>query len=261
MLGAEVPEAYGGPGGTFAHDAVITFEANRAGIDGWGGPLHNAIVIPYIVHYGSEEQKQRWLPEAGLGRIDRRHRHDRACGGSDLQSVNTTATRDGNDYVINGAKTFITNGQTANLIIIVTKTDPAQGAKGISLFVVETEPRWKDSAAAASSTRSGSKPNDTSELFFDDVRVPPIAPARPRGGPGLHPAHAAAAAGAPAHRHLCDGADRASADRCTLDYVKERTAFGKRDHRFPEQPVRAGRMQDRGDDRAGCSSITASSAI
>ena len=107
LLGAEVPEAYGGPGGSFAHDAVITYQATRMGIDGWGAPLHNAIVIPYLLEYASEEQKQAWLPKLVSGEYIGAIAMTEPAAGSDLQGVKTTARKDGNHYVINGQKTFI----------------------------------------------------------------------------------------------------------------------------------------------------------
>src|SRR5215470_733045 len=129
------------------------------------------IVAPYILHYGTEEQKQRWLPGLASGKLVGAIAMTEPGTGSDLQGVRTSARASGNGYVLNGSKTFITNGQHANLIIVVAKTDPKQGAKGVSLMVVET--------ADASGFRRGRKLKklgldsaDTSELFFDDVKLP-----------------------------------------------------------------------------------------
>ena len=225
LLGAEVPEAYGGPGGSFAHDAVITFEANRAGIDGWGGPLHNAIVVPYIVHYGSEEQKRRWLPRLVSGELIGAIAMTEPGAGSDLQAVRTTAKRDGNHYLINGAKTFITNGQLANLIVVVTKTDPPAGARGTSLFVVETD-GLDGFRRGRSLDKIGLKANDTSELFFEDVRVPADALLGPEEGQGF----VQLMQQLPQERLLIAIYAMARIERAlaeTLTYVKDRKVFGQ----------------------------------
>src|SRR5207244_3669605 len=108
-------------------------------VEGFGLSLHNAIVVPYIVAFGSEEQKRDWLPRLASGDLVGAIAMTEPSGGSDLQAVKTTARRDGNHYVLNGQKTFITNGQLANFIIVVAKTDSSLGAKGISLFAVETD--------------------------------------------------------------------------------------------------------------------------
>ena len=167
-----MPEEYGGAGGDFRHEAVIIDSAmGEMGIDGFGASLHNAIVAPYIMHYGTEEQKQRWLPRMASGELVGAIAMTEPGAGSDLQGIKTTAKKDGNDYVINGSKTFITNGQTANLIIVVAKTDPTQGAKGTSLIVVETD-EVEGFRRGRNLDKIGLEAQDTSELFFDDVRVP-----------------------------------------------------------------------------------------
>jgi alkylation response protein AidB-like acyl-CoA dehydrogenase len=225
LLGAEVPEAYGGPGGSFAHDAVIAYEANRAGIDGFGGPLHNAIVIPYILHYGSEEQKQHWLPRLVTGELIGAIAMTEPGAGSDLQGVKTTARRRGNHYVISGSKTFITNGQLANLIITVTKTDPAKGAKGTSLFVVETD-EAEGFRRGRNLDKIGLKANDTSELFFDEVKVPASALLGTEEGQGFIQLMEQL----PQERLLIAIQAMARIERAlavTIDYVKTRRAFGK----------------------------------
>jgi acyl-CoA dehydrogenase len=174
LLCASIPEAYGGGGGTRAHDIVIAEEFGRAGLGsslGAGNGVHSNIVAHYILAYGSEAQKQNWLPKLASGEMVGAIAMTEPGTGSDLQSVRTSARRDGNVYVINGQKTFISNGQNADLIIVVGKTDPAAGARGVSLIVVET--------ASADGFRRGRNlekigmhAQDTSELFFDDVRVP-----------------------------------------------------------------------------------------
>jgi len=225
LLGAEVPEAYGGPGGSFAHDAVITQEANRAGIDGFGAPLHNAIVAPYIIHYGSEEQKRRWLPRLVTGELIGAIAMTEPGAGSDLQAVKTTARRDGNHYRINGQKTFITNGQLANLIVTVTKTDATRGAKGTSLFIVETD-EVEGFRRGRNLDKIGLKANDTSELFFDDVKVPADALLGVEEGQGF----AQLMQQLPQERLLIAIQAMGRIERAlsvTLDYVKQRKAFGK----------------------------------
>ncbi|HUE45796.1 MAG TPA: acyl-CoA dehydrogenase family protein [Aestuariivirgaceae bacterium] len=225
LLGAEVPEAYGGPGGSFAHDAVITYEANRAGIDGWGGPLHNAIVIPYILHYGSEEQKRRWLPRLVTGELIGAIAMTEPGAGSDLQAIRTTARRDGNHYLINGVKTFITNGQLANLIVVVTKTDPAAGARGMSLFIVETD-EAEGFRRGRTLDKIGLKANDTSELFFDDTRVPADALLGAEEGQGF----AQLMQQLPQERLLIAIYAAARIERAlaeTIAYVKDRKVFGR----------------------------------
>lgn len=226
LLSPSVPEEFGGPGGDFGHDAVITHQANLHGCDGFGGPLHSAIVTPYILHYGSTEQKQRWLPKLVSGEYIAAIAMTEPSAGSDLQGVRTTAKRDGNHYVINGSKTFITNGQLANLIVLVTKTDPSAGAKGTSLFVIETD-KVEGFRRGRNLDKIGMHSNDTSELFFDDVRVPADALLGPEEGQGFIQLMQQL----PQERLLIGVYAMGRIERAikvTLEYVKERKAFGNR---------------------------------
>jgi acyl-CoA dehydrogenase len=169
LLCPQVPEEYGGLGLDYRYNAVIGEELCYAGSSA-GITLHSDIVVDYIINYGSEEQKRRWLPGMVSGEVITAIAMTEPGAGSDLQGVKTTAKRDGNHYVVNGSKTYITNGQNADLIIVVAKTDPAQGAKGTSLILVEAD---RDGFARGRNLdKIGQHSADTSELFFNDVRVP-----------------------------------------------------------------------------------------
>lgn len=169
LLNPMLPEPYGG-GGDFGHAAVLLEEIARAGASGLGFPLHSDIVAPYIFAYGNKEQKDRWLPRMAAGELIGAIAMTEPGAGSDLKSVRTTAVREGEHYVLNGSKTFITNGINSELVIVVAKTAPELGAKGVSLIVVE------DGTPGFSKGRKlekiGLMAQDTSELFFDNVRVP-----------------------------------------------------------------------------------------
>jgi acyl-CoA dehydrogenase len=226
LLCAAMPEEYGGAGGHFGHEAVIDREIILCGFDAFGAPLHSGIVAPYILHYGTEEQKKRWLPKLATGEMVGAIAMTEPGTGSDLQGVRTTARKSGNGYVLNGSKTFITNGQHADLILVVAKTDPRQGAKGVSLLVVET--------ADAPGFRRGRKLKklgldsaDTSELFFEDVKLPAENLLGREEGQGFIQLMQQL----PQERlivgiHAVSMMERAL--RLTIDYVKERQAFGKK---------------------------------
>ncbi len=225
LLCLSTPAAYGGGGGDFGHEAVVIMEATRACLSGWGGGLHSAIVAPYLFHCGTDEQKQRWLPRMVSGELVTAIAMTEPGTGSDLQAVRTFARRDGDDYVINGAKTFITNGQHANLIIVVCKTDREGGAKGTSLLLVETE-QVQGFRRGRKLDKVGMKSQDTSELFFDDVRVPAANLLGGREGQGfIHLMEQL-----PQERLIIAVQGVAAMERAleeTLAYVKQRKAFGK----------------------------------
>lgn len=171
LLGMTVPEEYGGHGGDFRHDLVVLDQQAQKGVDGFAASLHNVIILPYIVRHGTEEQKKRWLPRLVSGELISAIAMTEPGVGSDLQSIATTAVRDGNGYRLNGAKTFISSGQLANFVVVVAKTDPAQRAKGISLLCLETD--GADGFRRGKQLdKIGQDAADTSELFFDDVFVP-----------------------------------------------------------------------------------------
>ena len=171
LLCPMVPENYGGAGGDYLFNAIVLEELVRAGATGLGGvSVHNDIVVPYLVDHATEEQKRHWLPKMVSGEAVAAIGMTEPDGGTDLKALRTAARRDGNHYVIDGQKTFITNGHVADLVVLAAKTDMRAGAKGISLFLVE---------AARDGYRRGRKLDkvgqhaaDTAELFFDGVRVP-----------------------------------------------------------------------------------------
>jgi acyl-CoA dehydrogenase len=225
LLCASIPEAYGGSGGSFAHESAIIEAIGHVGVDGFGIGLHNSIVAPYILHYGSEEQKRNWLPKMATGELIGAIAMTEPGAGSDLQAVRTRAERNGNHYRINGSKTFITNGQLANLIILVTKTDPVLGAKGTSLIAVETA-EAEGFRRGRNLDKIGMKANDTSELFFDDVRVPTSNLLGAEEGQGF----VQLMQQLPQERLQIGASAIAMIERAlalTIDYVRQRRAFGK----------------------------------
>jgi acyl-CoA dehydrogenase len=170
LLCVTLPTEYGGGGGDFGHAAVLAEETARLGVSGPSFGMHSDIIAPYIARIGNEEQKRKWLPGACSGEIILAIAMTEPGTGSDLKAVRTTAVREGDEYVINGAKTFISNGLISDLVIVVCKTDPKAGAKGVSLIVVETG--RAGFRRGRKLKKVGQYAQDTAELFFDNVRVP-----------------------------------------------------------------------------------------
>jgi alkylation response protein AidB-like acyl-CoA dehydrogenase len=223
LLCTSIPEASGGIGGDKLASIVVMEEFAAAVANGPGFGLHSEIVAPYIQHYGTDEQKQRYLPRMTRGEIIGAIAMTEPAAGSDLQGIRTTAVRDGEDYVLNGSKTFITNGWLSDLVIVVAKTDPAAGAKGVSLLLVERGMPGFEKGQRLK--KAGLKAQDTAELFFNQVRVP-AANVLGRPGDGfvclmqqLPWERLQIAIGAVA-------AARATLER-TVAYVGERRAFGR----------------------------------
>ncbi|HZG44724.1 MAG TPA: acyl-CoA dehydrogenase family protein [Allosphingosinicella sp.] len=222
LLCPTVPEAYGGLGLDFGYNAVIDEELAYIGSSA-GITLHSDIVADYLVAYGSEEQKLHWLPRMISGETPTAIAMTEPGAGSDLQGVKTSAVADGDDYVINGSKTYITNGQHAELVIVVAKTDPAQGARGTSLILVESDRLGY--ARGRNLDKIGLHGQDTSELFFSDVRVPR---SNLLGGEGLGFAYLMNQL--PQERLSIACSAQASAQRAydeAVKFTKERKAFGK----------------------------------
>ncbi len=223
LLCPDMPEEYGGAGADFLYASILIEEQTRIGASGPGFSLHSNIVAPYILHYGSEEQKRTWLPKMAKGEIVTAIAMTEPGTGSDLQAIKTRAVRDGNEIVLNGQKTFITNGQLADLIIVVAKTDPTKGAEGTSLILVEAD--REGYARGRNLEKIGLKAQDTSELFFNDVRLPP-GNIIGEDGKGFHYLMEQL----PQERLIIGIGAVASAEEAlarTIEYTKEREAFGR----------------------------------
>ena len=224
ILLTDVPEEYGGGGGSFAHEAVVLEELVHAGVH-FGSSIQS-IVAHYILAYGSESQKRDWLPRMARGDLVGAIAMSEPGAGSDLQGIQTMARRDGDHYVINGSKTFITNGGHASLVCLAAKTDAkVAGVKGISLIMIETK-GLAGYRVGRSLEKVGMHAQDTCELFFDDVRVPAGNLLGPAEGKGFFQMMDRL----PYERLTVGVSAVAMAEHAvaiTTAYVKERTAFGK----------------------------------
>ncbi|MFI9638585.1 acyl-CoA dehydrogenase family protein [Micromonospora sp. NPDC051925] len=226
LLGLSVPEEYGGGGGGFTHEAVLLHEQAHVGESTLGLAVHSGIVTGYLVAYGTAAQKRRWLPGLCRGELVGAIAMTEPDGGSDLQAMRTRAVRDGDDYLVTGAKTFISNGGLADLVILAVKTDPAQRADGISLLVCEVGGDPDGFRRGRLLSKIGLHGNDTAELFFDDLRVP--AAHLLGGAEGLGFVQMMRAL--PQERLVIGVGAVAAMQRAvelTTAYVKQRTAFGK----------------------------------
>ncbi|MEU6203786.1 acyl-CoA dehydrogenase family protein [Micromonospora musae] len=226
LLGLSVPEQYGGGGGDFTHEAVLLQEQTYAGESSLGLAVHSGIVTGYLVTYGSEEQKRRWLPGLCSGELVGAIAMTEPDGGSDLQAMRTRAVRDGDDYLVTGAKTFISNGGLADLVIVAVKTDPGQRAAGISLLVCEVGGDPDGFRRGRLLTKIGLHANDTAELFFDGLRVPATNLLGDAEGLGF----VQLMQQLPQERLVIGVGAVAAMERAvelTVAYAKERTAFGK----------------------------------
>jgi acyl-CoA dehydrogenase len=224
LLLCAVPSELGGVGADMRYEAVVYEELVRGGAMGFGKHVHE-IVAHYLVAYGTPEQQQRWLPKMASGESIAAIAMSEPGAGSDLQGIRTRAAKDGGQYVVNGSKTFISNGHIADLVLLVCKTDPQAGARGTSLIMVET-------AGLAGFRRGrildkiGQKAQDTAELFFDDVRVPAANLLGPEEGRGF----AQLMQQLPFERTIIAVSAVATIERAvelTTAYAKERRAFGK----------------------------------
>ncbi|MCU1600973.1 MAG: putative acyl-CoA dehydrogenase [Frankiales bacterium] len=224
FLGTDVPEQYGGGGvKDFRYNAVVGEEVTRVGGSGVGFTLHNDVVAPYLLKLGTDEQKERWLPGFCSGELITAIAMTEPGTGSDLQGIKTSAKKDGDDWVVNGSKTFITNGINADLVIVVAQTDPSAGARGFSLLVIERD--MPGFGRGRNLEKVGMKAQDTAELFFDNVRVPGTNLLGTEGMGFLHLLDCLP------HERLSIAVVAVAAARkvldMTVDYCKERKAFSK----------------------------------
>lgn len=226
LLGMTIPEEYGGGGGTFANLAVLIQEQIRSGADSMGFAVSEGIVAHYLLAYSSEEQKKRWLPRMCGGEWVGSIAMTEPGTGSDLQSIATRAERAGDHYLVSGTKTFISNGHLCDLIIIAVKTDTSQGAGGISLLVAEVDDDTPGFTRGRILKKVGQKGQDTSELFFDELCVPVGNVLGGQEGLGFYQLMEQL----PQERLITAVIAQAvteAAVAVTLDYTKQREAFGK----------------------------------
>ena len=232
LLCASVPEEYGGAGGSFAHEAVIVESQAKAYDSAFGGAVHSAICAHYILNYGSESQRERWLPRMASGELVAAIAMTEPGTGSDLQGIKTRARREGDEYVIDGAKTFISNGLLCDIVIVAAKTDTELGAGGVSLIVVEIPPDGLEGFERGRVLEKiGMKGQDTAELFFDGVRVP----AGNLIGQGEGEGFLQLRQQLPQARLVIAVTSVAVMDAAldgTIAYTKDRTAFGREIFKF-----------------------------
>ncbi len=250
FLCTSMPEEYGGAGADKLFSVIEMEELGRSGFSGIGFSLHSEIVAPYLLHYGTAEQKQRYLPKLASGEIVTAIAMSEPAAGSDLQGIKTTAIRQGDHFVLNGSKTFITNGWHADLVIVVAKTNPQEGAKGTSLLLVEQGMSGFEKGKRLK--KIGLKAQDTSELFFNDVKVPVE---NLLGGEAfLNRGFVCLMQELPWERLQIAVTAISSAQAAidwTVAYVKERKAFGQHGGELPEHPFQTGRTAKRSADRTG----------
>lgn len=224
MLCTDIPAEYGGVGGDARHEAIVTEEMGGHGITSIGHTVHS-ILAHYVLNYGSEAQKRRWLPRMARGELVGAIAMSEPGAGSDLQSVRTRAVREGNDYVLNGSKTFLSNGLHAGLVGIVAKTDPAQGARGMSIIMVEPEGQAGYRVGRVLD-KIGQNGWDTAEIFLDDCRVPADRLLGPAEGQGF----IQLMRDLPYERALLALGGVAAMEyalRLTVDYARSRRLFGQ----------------------------------
>jgi alkylation response protein AidB-like acyl-CoA dehydrogenase len=223
LLCPNVPEEYGGPGANFLYNVVIAEELGRAGATGPGFTVHSDMVASYILGFGTEEQKQKWLPGMVSGEIVGALGLSEPVAGSDLKALRTRAIREGDEYLINGQKTYISNGQLCDIVVLACKTDPEAGAKGVSLIVVEVTRKGFERGRRLE--KFGLKAQDTSELFFTDVRVP-VSNRLGDEGAGFKMAMAKLA-----HERLIIAVNAVAISETVLEYTvaytRDRKVFGK----------------------------------
>jgi alkylation response protein AidB-like acyl-CoA dehydrogenase len=240
FLCLEAPEEFGGAGEPdYRFTALMAEELARAGASGIGFGLHTSIVLPYILHFGAAEQQQRWLPPMVRGETITAIAMTEPAAGSDLAGIRTTAVRDGDCYVVNGQKTFITNGINSDLVIAVVKTDPAARHKGISLLVIERG--MAGFSRGRNLEKIGLKAQDTAELFFDNVRVP-VTNLLGEEGKGFYYLMQRL----PQERldiAVTAVAASEAAPELTVRYCKERTAFGQPIGSFQNSRFKLAEMQ------------------